>query len=286
MLNARYSMPGSSSCKLGGHPIRRCIDFYRAFKYRAIGMNRFLNSFFVFLAQQPQASPTPGSTRETVLKLLEAGGWVMIPLILASVLALGLIIACLFSLRRGTVVTRRFMETADALLRKRDYLGLIAASNRHSSAIARITARTLDFATKNPSAPASAIREVADTEGARVASSLNQRIIYLADIATLAPMLGLLGTVVGIINSFSVLANNTSQSRQTLLAGGVGQALVATAAGLIVGIIAMTFYSLFRGRVSTMISDLESATTHILNIIVAHRARRTEPSSVLESEDR
>ena len=267
-------------------PIRRCIDFYRAFKYRAIGMNRFLNSFFVILAQQPQASPTPGSTRETVLKLLEAGGWVMIPLILASVLALGLIIACLFSLRRGTVVTRRFMETADALLRKRDYLGLIAASNRHSSAIARITARTLDFATKNPSAPASAIREVADTEGARVASSLNQRIIYLADIATLAPMLGLLGTVVGIINSFSVLANNTSQSRQTLLAGGVGQALVATAGGLIVGIIAMTFYSLFRGRVSTMISDLESATTHILNIIVAHRARRTEPSSVLESEDR
>jgi biopolymer transport protein ExbB len=279
-------MLGPSSCKLGGHPIRHCIDFYRAFKYRAIGMNRFLNSFFVFLAQQPQASPTPGSTRDTVLKLLEAGGWVMIPLILASVLALGLIIACLFSLRRGTVVTRRFMETADALLRKRDYLGLIAASNRHSSAIARITARTLDFATKNPSAPASAIREVADTEGARVASSLNQRIIYLADIATLAPMLGLLGTVVGIINSFSVLANNTSQSRQTLLAGGVGQALVATAAGLIVGIIAMTFYSLFRGRVSTMISDLESATTHILNIIVAHRARRTEPSSVLESEDR
>ena len=249
-------------------------------------MNRFLNSFFFFLAQQPQASPTPGSTRETVLKLLEAGGWVMIPLIVASVLALGLIIACLFSLRRGTVVTRRFMETADALLRKRDYLGLIAASNRHSSAIARITARTLDFATKNPSAPASAIREVADTEGARVASSLNQRIIYLADIATLAPMLGLLGTVVGIINSFSVLANNTSQSRQTLLAGGVGQALVATAGGLIVGIIAMTFYSLFRGRVSTMISDLESATTHILNIILAHRARRTEPSSVLESEDR
>jgi len=282
MLNARCSMLMGAAHP----PIRRCIDFYRAFKYRAIGMNRFLNSFFVILAQQPQASPTPGSTRETVLKLLEAGGWVMIPLILASVLALGLIIACLFSLRRGTVVTRRFMETADALLRKRDYLGLIAASNRHSSAIARITARTLDFATKNPSAPASAIREVADTEGARVASSLNQRIIYLADIATLAPMLGLLGTVVGIINSFSVLANNTSQSRQTLLAGGVGQALVATAAGLIVGIIAMTFYSLFRGRVSTMISDLESATTHILNIIVAHRARRTEPSSVLESEDR
>jgi len=177
------------------------------------------------------------------------------------------------------------METAEALLRKRDYLGLIAVSNRHSSAIARITSRTLDFATKHPSAPPSAIRDVAETEGGRVASSLNQRIIYLADIATLSPMLGLLGTVVGIINSFGVLASNTTQPRQMLLAGGVAQALVTTAAGLIIGIAAMAFYSLFRGRVSSMISDLEAATTHILNIIASQRARRNEPSGVLENDD-
>jgi biopolymer transport protein ExbB len=177
------------------------------------------------------------------------------------------------------------METAEALLRKKDYLGLIAVSNRHSSAIARITSRTLDFATKHPSAPPSAIRDVAETEGGRVASSLNQRIIYLADIATLSPMLGLLGTVVGIINSFGVLASNTTQPRQMLLAGGVAQALVTTAAGLIIGIAAMAFYSLFRGRVSSMISDLEAATTHILNIISSQRARRNEPTSVLENDD-
>jgi biopolymer transport protein ExbB len=236
-----------------------------------------------FLAQE--ATPSPGATQETVLKLLQAGGWVMIPLVLASVLTLALILACMISLRRSSVVTHRFMDTAEALLRKRDYLGLIAVSNRHSSAIARITSRTLDFATKHPSAPPSAIRDVAETEGGRVASSLNQRIIYLADIATLSPMLGLLGTVVGIINSFGVLASNTTQPRQMLLAGGVAQALVTTAAGLIIGIAAMAFYSLFRGRVSSMISDLEAATTHILNIIASQRARRNEPSGVLENDD-
>ncbi len=236
-----------------------------------------------FLAQE--ATPSPGATQETVLKLLQAGGWVMIPLVLASVLTLALILACIISLRRSSVVTHRFMETAEALLRKRDYLGLIAVSNRHSSAIARITSRTLDFATKHPSAPPSAIRDVAETEGGRVASSLNQRIIFLADIATLSPMLGLLGTVVGIINSFGVLASNTTQPRQMLLAGGVAQALVTTAAGLIIGIAAMAFYSLFRGRVSSMISDLEAATTHILNIIASQRARRNEPSGVLENDD-
>jgi biopolymer transport protein ExbB len=132
-----------------------------------------------FLAQEAQATPSPGATQETVLKLLQAGGWVMIPLVLASVLTLALILACIISLRRSSVVTHRFMETAEALLRKRDYLGLIAVSNRHSSAIARITSRTLDFATKHPSAPPSAIRDVAETEGGRVASSLNQRIIFL-----------------------------------------------------------------------------------------------------------
>ena len=248
-------------------------------------MNWFFFSLQPLLAQTAQPSPTPGPTQETLLRLLQAGGWVMIPLIAASIITLTLVLACLLTLRRGAVVTRRYMETAEAHLRKRDYVGLITVSNRHSSAIARVTARTLDFATKHPSAPPSAIREIAETEGTRFSSSLNQRTVYLADLATLSPMLGLLGTVVGIINSFGVLAANTTQPRQVLLAGGVAQALVATAAGLIVGIAAMAFYSLFRGKVSAMISDLEGATTHIVNIIATQRSRRVEPSGVLENDD-
>jgi biopolymer transport protein ExbB len=221
-----------------------------------------------------------------LLQLLKAGGWVMIPLILTSVITLSLVIACLFSLRRGTIVTRRYMETAEALLRKRDYLGLIAVSNRHSEAVARITARTLDFATKNPAASAESIRELAETEGSRVASSLNQRIVYLADIATLSPMLGLLGTVIGLISSFGVLASNTTQPRPMLLAHGVSEALVATASGLVIGIIAMAFYAMFRGKVASMISELESATAHIVNLITAqHQIRRPERSRVLDSDE-
>ena len=178
------------------------------------------------------------------------------------------------------------METAEALLRKRDYLGLIAVSNRHSEAVARITSRTLDFATKNPNAPAEAIREVAETEGSRVVSSLNTRIVYLADIATLSPMLGLLGTVIGIINAFGVLASNTTQPRPVLLAHGVSEELVRTASGLIIGIVAMAFYAMFRGRVASMVSDLESATSHLVHIITSQQqTRRPERSRVLESDE-
>src|SRR6202048_1159813 len=244
-----------------------------------IGMNWFVLVIVPLLAQAAEVAPTPGSPQATLLQLLKSGGWVMVPLMLTSVITLALIFACLFSLRRGTVVTRRFMETAEALLRKRDYLGLIAVSNRHSEAIARITARTLDFATKNPAATPDAIREVAQTEGTRVASSLNHRIAYLADIATLSPMLGLLGTVVGIIHSFGILASNTSQPRPLLLAQGVSEALVATAAGLIIGILAMAFYSVFRGKVGAMVSELESATSHIVNVITSQQQlRRPERS--------
>jgi biopolymer transport protein ExbB len=252
-------------------------------------MNWFVLLFVPLLAQAVEATPTPGSTQATLLQLLKSGGWVMVPLILTSVITLALVFACFFSLRRGTIVTRRFMDTAEALLRKRDYLGLIAVSNRHSEAVARITARTLDFAAKNPAASAAAIREVAETEGSRVASSLTHRIVYLADIATLSPMLGLLGTVIGIINSFGVLGSNTTQNTQTrpmLLAHGVSEALVATASGLIIGIIAMAFYAIFRGKVASMISDLESATSHIVNMITStNQIRRPERPRVLESDE-
>jgi biopolymer transport protein ExbB len=251
-------------------------------------MNWFVLFIVPLLAQAVETTPAPSSTQATLLQLLKSGGWVMLPLILTSVVTLALIFACLFSLRRGAVVTRRFMETAEALLRKRDYLGLIAVSNRHSEAVARITARTLDFATKNPAASPEAIREVAETEGSRVSSSLNHRIVYLADIATLSPMLGLLGTVIGIINSFGVLGSNTqtSQTRPMLLAHGVSEALVATASGLVVGIVAMAFYALFRGKVASMISDLESATSHLVNIITSHQQiRRPDRPRVLESDE-
>jgi biopolymer transport protein ExbB len=249
-------------------------------------MNCFARLIDPLLAQTAAPSPSPESAPATLLKLLESGGWVMIPLGIASFVTLVLIIACLFTIRRSAVVTRRYMDTAEALLRKRDYLGLIAISNRHSEAVARITSRTLDFATKNPLASTETLREVAETEGARVASSLNHRIAYLADIATLSPMLGLLGTVIGIINSFGILASNTSQPRPMLLAGGVSQALVATAAGLVIGIVAMVFYSIFRGKVGSMVSDLESATSQLLNLISTHGgARRTDRARVLEGDE-
>lgn len=206
----------------------------------------------------------------TLWQVLKSGGVIMIPLALLSVIALALVIIYLFTLTRRSIVTGRYMQTADALIRKRDYLGLLAISNRHNEAVATVIQRTMDFLTKNPKASLAEAREIAQTEGVRVATSMNRQISYLADIAAIAPMLGLLGTVLGMIQSFTAVANEMAASRPTLLAGGVSEALVATAAGLVIGIPAMAAYAFFRGRVQGLTSDLETATTQLMAQIGAN----------------
>src|SRR4026208_1570833 len=238
------------------------------------------------LAQTPApATPELPRTTTTMLHAMFQAGPVMAVLLVLSIISVTLVIVYFLSIRRGAVVSHGFMATADALLRKRDYLGLLAVSNRHGEAIARVVQKMLDFTTKNPHADLQQVREIAETEGTRVAASLNNRVIYLADIGMIAPMLGLLGTVFGIIKSFGALGADLGTARYALLSSGVSQALVNTAAGLAIGIPAMIFYAFFRGRVQKIISDLESAVTHILALLSVHHGERRDRSpALLESE--
>jgi len=217
------------------------------------------------------AAPTQQAPTITLLQAIEGGGWAMVPLALMSVLTIMLVFAYAITLRRGAVVSRQFMNTAEVLLKEQDYSGLAAIANRQSEAVARIVFRTLNFARGNPDASFAVIREIAQTEGAARAASLQHRITYLADIAVLSPMVGLLGTVVGIIKSFATIAHSTSEVTRTgLLSGGVSEALFATAAGLIIGIVAMAFYGLYRNRVQALISELEGASAQLLGLMAVN----------------
>jgi biopolymer transport protein ExbB len=159
------------------------------------------------------------------------------------------------------------MDAAEVFLKKEDLSGLLSLSRRHREALASIMGRVLDFSLRHPQATFTEIREIAQTEGTRIATLLQQRITWLSDIATLAPMLGLLGTVFGMIRSFNVMANDVAATRPMLLASGVAQALVATAAGLVVGIAAMGTYALFKSRVHRMIAELEAATEELVAML-------------------
>ena len=238
------------------------------------------------LAQDATPPLVPDTHSETILDTLVKAGPVMIPLVLLSIFSVMLVIVYLMTIRRGAVVSSGYMATADALLRKRDYRGLLAVSNRHGEAIARVVQKILDFTTKNPNADLQQVREIAETEGTRVAASLNNRVIYLADIGMIAPLLGLLGTVFGIIHSFGALGrSDLGATRYVALSSGISQALVNTAAGLAIGIPAMMFYAFFRGRAQRLISDLEAATTHVLALLSLQYGKRTERTPVLIEDE-
>jgi biopolymer transport protein ExbB len=232
------------------------------------------------------AAPAQKVSATTLWKLVKDGGWAMIPLGFLSVVTVMLVLIYLFSLRRSSILSAHYMNTADVLLKKRDYLGLLAISSRHSEVIARVVQRTLDFATKNPNASYEVVREIAETEGGSQSASLQHRVVYLADIGMLAPMIGLLGTVFGLIRSFGMLgAGSATQSRDVLLASGVSEALVATASGLILGIVAMAFYAIFRNRVQSLISDLEIATAHVMGLIALNYNKKREQSRVAVDDE-
>jgi biopolymer transport protein ExbB len=233
----------------------------------------------------PAAAAPDVPRGQSILDAMMSSGPIMVPLVLLSIFSLMLVIVYLMSIRRGAVVSNGFMATADALLRKRDYLGLLAVSNRHGEAIARVVQKVLDFTTKNPSADFRQVREIAETEGTRVASNLMNRVTYLADIGMIAPMLGLLGTVFGIINSFGALGSDLGTARYVLLSKGISQALVNTAAGLAIGIPAMMFYAFFRGRAQRLISELESAVTHVLALLSLQYSKPAERTPVLLEDE-
>lgn len=225
----------------------------------------FLSALVADAAQEPSGKlPAEMNFLEILLK----GGVMMFPLGLLSVITVLLILIFLLTIRRNAIVSDRFMTSVDALVRKRDLLALNTLSHRRNECMARITQKTLDFITDNPNTAFENVRDVAQTEGSHQANMLTSRISYLADIGGIAPMVGLLGTVIGMVKAFlEISAGEGTGVRQMGLAEGVSEALIATAGGLAISIPALAFYSIFRGRVQKYISELEAAATHFIAIL-------------------
>jgi biopolymer transport protein ExbB len=237
-------------------------------------MKSTLSAALLLAAASPAFAQEQAAKSTDLWQIIQSGGPVMYPLGAVSILALMLIFIYLMTMRRAAVVSNRYMQAADTLIGKGDYIGLLALSNRHNEAIASVMERALNFLASNPTSSMAEVREIAEAEGIRLAGLWNQRISYLADIGSIAPMLGLLGTVLGMITSFTVVANDVVSSRPMMLAGGVAEALITTAAGLLIGIPVMAAYAFFRGRVQGMISDLEAASTVLLAHISVSKSKK------------
>jgi biopolymer transport protein ExbB len=137
--------------------------------------------------------------------------------------------------------------------------------------LSAVVLSALDYFQESPDADPVLLREVMQGEGGRQAEAIQGQTQYLHDIAVISPMIGLLGTVFGMLRAFSSVALHIAQAKPVALAGGVSQALITTAFGLIVGIPAMMFYAYFRRRASKLVSLLEAASADVLTSLLSRR---------------
>ena len=186
----------------------------------------------------------------TLWELIKSGGWVISIIILLSIITLYLIIKFLFLFRSKNLKDEVFERNLLELIEEGNSQKIISFCRRSSNFFARVIEKAC---TENFGEWERRIEE----EGRRLSLQLYQSIRYLADIGVISPMLGLLGTVIGMIQAFQVVAYETGVAKPVMLAAGISKALVTTAAGLIVGIPAMAFYFYFRGKIALIIPEWE-----------------------------
>jgi biopolymer transport protein ExbB len=187
-----------------------------------------------------------------VLELLFAGGWVMAPILALSAIAIAIIIERFWTLRRLAVIPPGLGEEVQAWAANRQLDPAHIDVLRGNSPLGELLAAGLDVRHR----PREQIKERIEDTGRHVIHQLERFLNTLGTIAGVAPLLGLLGTVTGMIRMFlGVLEYGVGDASR--LAGGIGEALVSTAAGLIVAIPALAFYRYFRGRVSEYVIDME-----------------------------
>lgn len=215
-------------------------------------------------AAAPNEAAAATVAQMTLLELLASVGWMLIPLGLLSVAVVAVIVFNFFWLRPANLAPAEFLDEAGALLKARKLEDLADLCERTPRAVPKALGRVIRFAKDHPTVSVEALQEVAEVEGNRAIARLNLPVILLMDLGVMAPMVGLLGTVVGILRSFGTLAADATPMRTMVLAGGVSQALVATAIGLGVGLLAMAFYAVFRARVQVLIGEMERHLTLLM----------------------
>lgn len=170
-----------------------------------------------------------------VYEFLSRGGWLMIPIIGASVIALALFIERLWQLQRNKALPPKFLEVVEKLLRQARFKETEALCHGNESHVARVLEAGVRYAGRDREI----IKEVMEEAGQREVYYMERFTGALAAIATVAPLLGLLGTVTGMIQVFQRVVSNAAGGQQVdpgALAGGIWEALMTTAAGLAVAI--------------------------------------------------
>jgi biopolymer transport protein ExbB len=195
---------------------------------------------------------------QSLLALFEKGGLVMPLLLLGSVMTVAVAVERYRVFRRADADTADLQEKLQPLLLGGEWRAALALVQDNETLSAYVAAAGLSQAERGGRAVELAMEGAASRGAAR----LRQRLDILSLVVTLAPLLGLLGTVIGMIRAFNVLTIRSGQP--SAITGGVGEALVATAAGLCVAILALTLLAYFRNRLDAVLNETEELAALVL----------------------
>lgn len=203
-----------------------------------------------------------------MFELVKAGGWVMVPLILCSIAALAIIGERLWTLQTKFVIPAELLAQVQQLLERKQFDAQQLLLLREGSPMGRVLAAGL----VNRAHPRDIIKEAVEDAGRHVVPELERYLNSLGTIAAISPFLGLLGTVLGMIQMFGGIGSH-GLGDPSIVASGISQALVATAAGLAVAIPSLMFYRYFRARVDSLLVDMEKEAVKLVEILQGQREK-------------
>lgn len=210
-----------------------------------------------------------------MFEIIKAGGWVMAHIIACSILALAIIGECFWSLQRQRVMPKDLVKQVWRLRQQSELTQNQVTALRNSSPLGRILAAGRSSANEDRQMMKESIEET----GRHVAHELDRFLNTLGTIATISPLLGLLGTVIGMMQIFGAITDAGVGDPQQM-AGGISVALITTVAGLMVAIPTLFFYRHFRGRVDDLAINMEAETIKMMEILRGERQQNARSAQL------
>jgi biopolymer transport protein ExbB len=205
-----------------------------------------------------------------MVTLLTHGGWMMVLLLVASAVALAVFIERVLHYHRAQINSTEFLNGVRTVLKRNNVVEAVSICDATPGPVARL----VKTAILNRERGRDAVREALEDAGLMEVPRLEEKLNLLATVAQIAPLMGLLGTVLGFIKVFGQLQKAGLYAHVGDLSAGVWQALICTAAGLAVAIPSYAGYNFLVSRVNSIVLDMEKASTEILNLVTELRDQR------------
>ncbi|MEM6799265.1 MAG: MotA/TolQ/ExbB proton channel family protein [Planctomycetota bacterium] len=216
------------------------------------------------------AAGAVASGGRSLFDMLVEGGPLLWPILFASLVMMVVALERFVSLRRGAVAPGPFIKCVLSQIREgetRDGALLLCEENRSQ------VARVFEAGIMRWGKSAVEVEQAILDEGERTANSLRRNLRVINGVAQVCPLLGLLGTVWGMMAAFDEIASNSEMGRPEMLAGGIGQALLSTASGLAVAIPALILYLYFVGRVDGLVMEIDRRGQELVHLISAEAGK-------------